>query len=272
VADAYTVMAVNQQMPAAEAVPRAQAALQRALELDPDLAEAHATLGLLKSNCEWDFRGGEAEFRRAIELQPTYAEAHHWAGLNYMHRGQFQTAEAEFRQAQLLDPLALMITEGLEENFYFSRRYDDAIATALHMQGPRHGIGGVTLTKAYIAKGMYAEALKMPVSLDTNDPTVLVLKAEALAGAGDRAAALKILQELERREHNLSPGQTYVPAVTIGEGYAVLGDKESAFAWLEKAYQAHEPDLAQLKIDPAYDNLRSDPRYFDLLKRMNLSD
>jgi TolB-like protein len=271
-ADAFTVMSVNQQMPPAEGVPRAKAALERALQLDPNLAEAHATLGLLKSQCEWDFRGGEAEFRRAIDLQPTYAEAHHWAGLNYMSMGQFQTAEAEFRQAQLLDPLSLMITEGLEENFFFSRRYDDAISTALHMAGPRHGIGDTSLAASYIFKGMYEEALEILKDFPDHDPTGSQLRAEALALSGHGAEALKILKQLESGQHNTASNQAYIPSEWLGEAYAVLGDKQKAFAWLEKAYQQREPGLGQIKIDPAFDSLRSDPRYLDLLKRMNLAD
>jgi len=272
-ADAYTVMAVNRQMSPATAVPRATAAVQRALELDPNLAQAHATLGLLKSQCNWDWRGAEQEFRRAIELQPNYAEAHHWAGLNYMMMGQFAAAEAELRQAQVLDPLSLMITEGLAENFLYSRRYDDAIATSLKMPDGGSGIGWVGLADAYIYKGMYEESMKVvPAMVDAKDPNRLLLRAEALVLSGDRAGGMKILEELERNQGSSSTGNSYLAPADLAMSYAVIGEKERAFAWLEKAYQQHDPALAQLKVDPSVDNLRSDPRYPALLKRLGLSD
>src|SRR5208283_4179798 len=272
-ADAFTVMAVNRQMSPATALPRATAAVQRALELDPNLAQAHATLGLLKSQCSWDWRGAEQEFRRAIELQPNYAEAHHWAGLNYMMVGQYAAAEAELRQAQVLDPLSLMITEGLAENFLYSRRYDDAIATSLKMPDGGSGIGWVALAHAYIFKGMYEESMKIvPAIVDAKDPIRLLLQAEALALSGDRARGLKILEELERNQRSSTTGNTYVAPADLGMSFAVIGEKERAFAWLEKAYQQHDPALAQLKVDPSVDTLRSDPRYLELLKKLGLSD
>jgi serine/threonine-protein kinase len=270
-ADAYTVMAVNRQMSPAAAVPRATAAVQRALELDPNLAQAHATLGLLKSQCNWDWRGAEQEFHRAIELQPNYAEAHHWAGLNYMMTAQHAAAEAELRQAQVLDPLSLMITEGLAENFLYSRRYDDAIATGLKI--PDRGIAWVVLAHAYIYKGMYEESMKMvPEIADAKDPSRLQLRAEVLVLSGDRAGGLKILEELERNQRNSSAGDPYIAPADLGMSYAMVGEKERAFAWLEKAYQQHDPALAQLKVDPSVDSLRSDPRYLELLKKLGLSD
>jgi len=268
-ADAYTVMAVNAQMSPREAVPRAKAALQRALEIDPNLAQAHATLGLLKFTCEWDWRGGEQEFRRAIELQPNYAEAHHWAGLDYMAMGKFEAAEAEFRRAQVLDPLSLMNTEGLEENFYYARRYDDAIATGLGIPG--HSIGWTILAASYMFKGMYGEAMQVTNrSTAESDLLRLLVTGEVTALSGDRAGGLKILEELERE--NQTSSERYVSPAVVGFAYALVGEKERAFVWLEKAYQQHDPALAPVKIDPQLESLRSDPRYSQLLKKMGLED
>jgi len=270
-ADAYTVMAVNVQMSPREALPRAKAALQRALEIDPNLAQAHATLGLLKFTCEWDWRGGEQEFRRAIELQPNYAEAHHWAGLDYMAMGKFDAAEAEFRRAQVLDPLSFMNTEGLEENFFYSRRYDDAIATALGNPGHSSGFGWPILASAYMFKGMYGQALETTNRFTSEgDPKRLLSTAEVAAFSGNRAGGLKILEELERKSQ--SPGAGYVSPASLGFAYAVAGEKERAFAWLEKAYQQRDPPLTQLKVNPEADSLRLDPRYIELLKKMGLDD
>ena len=270
VADAYTVMAINRQMAPATAIPRATAALQHALKLDPNLPQAHATLGLLESQCEWDWHGAEQEFRRAIELQPNYAEAHHWAGLNYMMMGQFAAADSEFRQAQVLDPLSLMITEGLAENFFYARRYDDAIATVLNM--PDRSIGWVVVANSYIQKKMYEESLRIvPPATDARDPVRLQLKAEVLALSGNRSEALEILEELERSQQNWKAGNGVISPADLGTSYAVIGEKERAFAWLEKAYQQHDPPLAQIKVDPSIDSLRSDPRYTALLKKLGLT-
>ncbi|MGA8432668.1 MAG: hypothetical protein WB729_22770 [Candidatus Sulfotelmatobacter sp.] len=269
-ADTYTVMAINSQMPPAEALPHARAALQRALELDPSLARAHATLGLLKSQCEWDWRGAEEEFHKAIELQPNYAPAHHWAALDYMQTGQFAAADAEFRQAQVLDPLSPMISEGLAENFYDQHRYDEAISTVLHMPNPK--VGWVVLAYSYIFKGMYEDALKLPEVVDIADLNGRIVKAEALVGSGNRAAGLKILENMEQDRRNPGAGHDYIPPGVLGYAYAVAGEKERAFGMLEKAYQAHDPALANLKVDPGFDSLRADPRYPDLLRKVGLGD
>jgi serine/threonine-protein kinase len=269
-ADTYTVMAINTQMSPAEALPRAKAALQRALELDPNLAQAHATLGLLESQCEWNWRGAEQEFRKAIDLQPNYAPAHHWAGLNYMETGQFAAADAEFRQAQVLDPLSPMISEGLAENFYQARRYDEAITTVRTMPNPK--VGWVVLTCAYILKGVYQEALNVPEVANATDLNGFLLRAEALVRSGDRAGGLKILADVERKQRNPGASHDYIPPGYLGWAYAMAGEKEQAFAWLEKAYEQHDPALANLKVDPGFDSLRGDPRYLDLLKKVGLSE
>ncbi len=117
-ADSYIVMATNsQQIPVATAVPLVRDAAAKALQIDPTLAEPHATLGLLKSKFDWDFAGAQEEFQRSIALNPGYATAHHWAGLNLTAMGQFEDANAELRKAQELDPLSPMISEGLSENY-----------------------------------------------------------------------------------------------------------------------------------------------------------
>lgn len=269
-ADAYTVMAVNEQMSPALAIPPARAAIEHALQLDPNSAQAHATLGLLKSQCLWDWHGAEQEFRRAIELQPNYAEAHHWAGLNYMVMGQFAAAEAELRQAQILNPLSLMITEGLAENFFFARRFDQTVATVLNM--PDRRFGWVILARAYISKGMYRDALKVIEAARTNDVNTFAYKAQALALSGDLAGARNVLKGLELDSRKSDASRYYISPTVLGITYALLGEKERALASLEKAYLQHDPVLADLKIDPGFDSLRADPRYLNLLGQMRLKN
>lgn len=269
-ADSYTVMTINSQMPPAEAVPRAKAALQHALELDPNLARAYATEGLLESQCEWKWQEAEQDFRKATELDPNYAPAHHWAGLNYMELGQFAAADTEFRRAQVLDPLSPMITEGLAENFYDAHRYDDAISTVLNM--PDQKVGWIILAHAYIFKGRYAETLKMPKVANPDDLNGFITEAAALDRSGDHAAALKILAELESNQRMAGTSHGYIPPGYLAWAYAMLGEKEKSFAFLEKAYQQHDPALANLKVDPGFDILRGDPRFNDLLKKVGFNN
>jgi TolB-like protein/lipoprotein NlpI len=269
-ADTYTVMTINTQMSPAEAVPLAKAALQRALELDPNLARAHATEGLLESQCEWNWHGAEDEFRKAIALDPNYAPAHHWAGLNFMEMGQFSAADAEFRTAQVLDPLSPMITEGRAENFYDWRRYDDAISVVLNM--PDQRVGWLILANAYIFKGMYQQALKIPNVGNPNDMNGFIIKAAALARSGDRNAGLKILTDLEERHKNAGASEDYIPPGYLAWGYAMAGDKERSLLYLEKAYEQRDPTLANLKVDPGFDILRSDPRFTDLLHKVGFDN
>jgi adenylate cyclase len=268
VADAYAVMAANNQMAPAQAVPRAKAAVTRALELDPRLAEAHASLGLVKSRCEWDWRGGEQEFRRAIELNPTYATAHHWAGVNLTVLGRFEEADAELRKAQSLDPLSLMITAGLAENLYYWRRYDEAIEQVkkIRQMEPRPGMGSNVLIWSFEQKGMYREAIAAAQEYAAHIPAeVDVLLARTVAASGDRPKALNVVHEMERTSREM-----YFPPFHLAVAYASLGDKEAAFKWLNEACQHHDTGMAYLKVEPILDSLRSDARFPELLKKVGL--
>lgn len=206
----------------------------------------------------------------AIELGPNYAPAHHWAALNYMELGQFPAADAEFRRAQVLDPLSPMITEGLAENFYNSRRYDETISTVLNM--PSAKTGWVVLTEAYIQKGMNREALNMPEVANASDVNGWMLRADALVRSGDRGAGLKILEQLEEKGRNSGVSHDYIPPGYMAWAYAVAGEKERSFLWLEEAYRKHDPALANLKVDPGFDSLRSDSRFLEMLQKVGLSD
>ena len=269
-ADTYAVMMANLQMSPARAVPLAKAAAMRALELNPQMAEAHASLGLVKSKGEWDWRGGEQEFRRAIALSPSYATAHHWLGVHLTVMGRFEEADAELRKAELLDPLSLMITDGLAENRLYWRRYDDAIEQVKRMRelNPTSRMGNAVLVYAYMGKGMHGKAVAAASdSLDPSEVGSLPVLAEALAASGERAKALDALHELEH-----ASDERYVSRWDLACGYALLGERETAFRWLDKAFLQRDAGLAYLKVDPNVDSLRSDQRYTELLKRIGLAD
>ena len=267
-ADSYIVMATNsQQIPVATAVPLVRDAAAKALQLDPTLAEPHATLGLLKSKFDWDFAGAQEEFQRSIALNPGYATAHHWAGLNLTAMGHFEDADAELRKAQDLDPLSPMISEGLYENYYSWHRYDDAIQSIRTLQA-RNPIayagfsGGIAL--AYEAKGMYPEAEAIWRQMADRDSTDLfvVRLAEVQAFEGHGTEARLALERIERKpDSNVSPSN-------LARVHVALGETEAAIALLQRAYRERDPDFTTIKFDPVLAALSADPRFQQLVQRV----
>ncbi len=265
-ADSYVVMAANsQQIAVATAVPLARDAAVKALQLDPTLAEPHATLGLLKSKFDWDFAGAQEEFQRSIALNPGYATAHHWAGLNLTAMGKFEDADAELRKAQELDPLSPMISEGLYENYYSWHRFDDAIQSIRTLQARNSTAyagfsGGIAL--AYEAKGMYpqAEAIwRQMLDRESNDLYVVRL-AEAQAFQGHLKEARVALERIERKPDNdVSPSN-------LARAHVALGETDAAIALLQRAYRERDPDVTTVKYDPVLAALAPDPRFQQLVQ------
>jgi DNA-binding winged helix-turn-helix (wHTH) protein/TolB-like protein/Flp pilus assembly protein TadD len=265
-ADSYIVMAANaQQMPVATAVPLVRDAAAKALQLDPTLAEPHATLGLLKSKFDWDFAGAQEEFQRSIALNPGYATAHHWAGLNLTAMGQFEEADAELRKAQELDPLSPMISEGLFENYYSWHRYDDAIQTIRTLQARNPaayaGFSGA-IALAYVAKGMYPEAEAIWRQMLESGPNDLfvVRIAEAQAFEGHVKEARVAIERIERKPDN------HVSPSNLARAHLAIGDTDAAIALLQRAYQERDPDLPTIKFDPDLAPLFADPRFQQLMQ------
>jgi DNA-binding winged helix-turn-helix (wHTH) protein/TolB-like protein/Tfp pilus assembly protein PilF len=266
-ADSYAVMAANQLMPVATGVPLARDAAAKALQLDPTLAEPHATLGLLKSQIDWDFAGAEEEFRRALALNPGYATAHHWAGLNLIVMGQFEAANAELRKAQELDPLSPMISASLFENYYYWHRFDDALQTirALQARDPvafEHSGFSWAFANVYLAKGMYPEAesiYRQIADREPNDNNFLSL-AQSQARAGDRRDADSTLERIERKP------DSGVSLTRLAKVHVALGETDAAIALLQRAYREHDPDVTIIKYDPAYAPLATDPRFQQLVQ------
>jgi DNA-binding winged helix-turn-helix (wHTH) protein/TolB-like protein/Flp pilus assembly protein TadD len=265
-ADSYIVMATNsQQIPVATAVPLVRDAAAKALQIDPTLAEPHATLGLLKSKFDWDFAGAQEEFQRSIALNPGYATAHHWAGLNLTAMGQFEDANAELRKAQELDPLSPMISEGLYENYYSWHRFDDAIQAIRTLQARNPTAyagfsGGIAL--AYEAKGMYPEAeaiWRQMLDRGSNDLYVVRL-AEAQALEGHRTEARAALERVERKPDN------HVSPSNLARAHVALGETDAAIALLQRAYRERDPDVTTIKFDPGLTPLSGDARFQQLVQ------
>jgi eukaryotic-like serine/threonine-protein kinase len=261
-------------LPPRENFPKAKAAAMRALELDDTLAEAHTALGWIKWGYDWDWSSAEREFKRAIELDPSSAVAHGRYATYLVTMGRFDEGVAEGRRAQELDPLSQHIVGFLGYEYLAAGRFDESIsqlkkaieldltATWLHAE----------LGWAYARKGMYTQAIaeheRMGVqayAVSGENQVVASGLGWVYALAGKRNDAVRILEAF-----NHLPSQTYVDFYQVGAIYAGLGDKDRAFESLEKGYAERSGGMAYIKADPFWDNVRSDPRYADLLRRMGL--
>ncbi|MEW6737955.1 MAG: winged helix-turn-helix domain-containing protein, partial [Acidobacteriota bacterium] len=270
-ADSYTLLGVYIALSPNDTFPKAKAAVQKALEIDDSLAEAHASLGAINLFYEWDWQGAEQEFKRAAELNPSYAYAHQWNGLNLAAMGRIDEAIIEMRHAQELDPLSLIINTNVGWINYYARSYDKAIEQcrkAMEMDA-NFARAHLRLGMAYGQKRMYPEAIaeyQKTLNLSGDDPYVMALLGYAYAASGQHDAARKTLNQLQELQK-----QRYVPPHSIALIYTGLGEKEQAFEWLEKAFRDRSGAMIYLRVEPIFDPLRSDPRLTDLLRRMRLT-
>ena len=249
-----------------EFTPKAEAAARKALELDENLAEAHDALALLKLN-GWDWAAAEQEYQRAIELSPNFAKARSGYAFYLSLVGRHDEAIAEFKQVKDMNPLAPTVNADVGYALYMARQYDEAQETsnnALEMERQNPYTNGI-LAHTYLGKGMYTEAIaafRRVIELG-GEPGYQIYLGAAYAKVGERGRAQAILKQLETGESYVSPGELAIL-------YTALGEREQAFASLERAYAAHDAQLQFLHIEPAFDPLRSDPRFQDLMRRVGL--
>jgi tetratricopeptide (TPR) repeat protein len=249
-----------------EALPRARAAAAKALEIDDSLAEAHNAMGMVKYNLEWDWTGAERHFQRAAALNPNYVFVHDWYGFFLALMGRPVESIRELKQAVELDPLSPAFLSDYGEVLRFARRVDEAIEQyqkAIQLE-PKFWLAQMLLGAAYRDKGDYAAALSAIEKgrAIENDPQLLLLEGHVLARSGQTARARKVAREVEELSKRAP-----IPAVFIAAIYGELGEKDRAFEWLEKGFQ-ERAFMAFLKSESAFDSLRSDPRFGDLLRRM----
>jgi len=252
-----------------EAYPRAKAAALKALEVDETLAEAHVPLGAAGFAYDWDWVGAEKELRRAIELNPSYATAHNFYAQCLMFMGRHNEALAEIKRAQDLDPVSPINNTVGGMVFFFARRYDEAIAECQRSLELNAGFypAHLFLAEAYEQERLYDEAIseyRKATALQEGSTRAAAGLARGYAAAGRRTEALKIISDLRELSK-----RRYVSAYGIAQIYTALGDFDHAWAWLEKAFEERSFQLIWLKVDPTIDALRSDPRFQDLLHRMN---
>ena len=269
-ADSYVVP--GNRLSPREAMPKAKAAAMRALELDETLAEAHVSLARVLAAYDWDWTGAEREYKRAIDLNPRYATAHQWYGGYLSVMGRSDEAIAERKRALELEPLSLVINFELGLAYYYARDYDQAIQQfqkTLELDQnfpPAHNL----LPAAYEQKAMYSEAIagfKKSIPLTSAGESTLSRAGlgHVYAVTGRKSDARIVLGELKQ-----TSGKEYLPATSVALIYAGLGEKDQAFAWLDKAYEQRAFQLQWIKIEPRWDSLRSDPRFEDLLHRIGL--
>jgi TolB-like protein/DNA-binding winged helix-turn-helix (wHTH) protein/Tfp pilus assembly protein PilF len=270
-ANAYSIMGDQKILAPDESFPKARAAAQKALELDDNLAEAHAAMALVLHAYDRDWRGSEREIHRAIQLNPSYATAHHWHAMFLSEMGHHAEAIAEIRLARSLDPLSPRINANCGNVLFVARQYDQAIQElqkALEVF-PDDPAANMFLGDALSAVGRHEEAIaqvRRGLILGGADPERTPEFARILARAGKRQEAEQVLKAaLQARNRG-----EYVPAPQLAVAYAALGDKDEAFAWLEKGYAEHDTDMNALRVVAVWDPIRSDPRFAALLHKMNM--
>jgi TolB-like protein/Tfp pilus assembly protein PilF len=270
-AETYVLFSSYDVAPANDSMPQAKAAALRALEIDDSLAEAHTALAFYLSNFEWDRDGSEKEYRRAIELKPNYATAHHWLGDDIVYVKRFDDSLAELRRGEELDPLSPIISTNLGDTLVSARRYDEAIAQYKRtlVSNPNFARAHRALGWAYGSKGMYPEAIaETRTSIELDHASVgkgyLGLW---LAKSGKRDEAVKLLSELKQEA-----ARGYVQGYTLALVYIGLGDKEEALNYLERHMSSRAETANSYAVAPELDVLRSEPRFKEMLKRMNLPE
>jgi serine/threonine protein kinase/TPR repeat protein len=258
-------------------LPKGKESALRALAIDDTLSEAHVSLGVVKERWDWDFAAAEREYKRAIELNPDYAEAHHRYSVFLSAMGRFDEAIAEIERARQLDPLSLVIAVDSARPFTLSGRYDHAVEIlrkvldmdpnfqrAHHLLAVNYSYVGrheeaiAEIQKAYeLVGGQFREDGTKRI----NDTLAVIF-----ARAGRKSDALKILVEMDEPEQQ----RRYLYSYTRAAVYAELGDKEQALKWLEKAYGDRSPGMAELKVAHIFDKIRDNPRFADLIRRVGL--
>ncbi len=261
-------------LPQNETFPTAKAAATKALEIDDTLAEAHTAFGSIKGVYELDWSGAEREFKRAIALNPSSARAHNRYAQYLMFMGRFDEGLTENGRAQDIDPLSPTVAGDLGYDYMGAHRYDDSInqcKKAIDLDPNAMWLHAM-LAWAYARKGMHSQAI---AEYEKMGPQAYAVSAEnqlivsglgwVYAIAGRRKDAVRVREDFNK----LSAG-AYVDPIWVAAIYAGLRDKDRAFEFLEKSYRQHSGSMAFLKPDPFWDDLRSDRRYGDLLRRMGL--
>jgi TolB-like protein/Tfp pilus assembly protein PilF len=275
ISDTYLLLGIPDVMlgilPPQESVQKARNAADKALEIDPSLAEAYASRAHVKWK-ERDWAGAEADFKHSIELNGNYSNAHRFYAIFLTCSGRPDEGLREVKRAEELEPLSVSVKAHVALILYFGRRYDESLEAgrkAVELDASS-AVAHQRLGSAYEQKGMFPEAIaEFQKAVNSSGRVQLAVSslAHAFALAGNRAEAEKLLAELRERST-----REYVSSYLIAEIYIALGEKEEAFKSLEKAYAERSIDLVLAKVDPRLDPLRDEPRFQELLKKLGFPE
>ncbi len=267
IADSYNLLGSYGVLPMKESHPKARAAAEKALQIDSELAEAHTSLAAVIADYYWDWAAADTHFKKAIHLNPNYPIARYWYSQHLARMGRLDESIEEARRAQQLDPLSSPAIAHVGLALYRARRYDEAIAELQKALEIDFGTldAHIFLGFVYVQQGESAQAIgefQTVAKLSERNPSLLALLGYGYAKAGNREDAQAIRSELE--------GNPRFYPFEIAMIYIGLDDRDQAFVWLEKAYEERAWQLGFLKVEPLFDPLKRDPRFIELLRKINL--
>ena len=267
-ASSYDLLGEYSLLAPGEAFTKARSAASKALELDDSLGEAHAAMGNILMDQTWDFPSAQREYGRAIELNPSFASAHQWYAELLSKVGRHDEAIAEARKGKELDPLALQVSAILGQIYLYAGQLEAAEKQTKYVieLDSNFAFAHYVLGQIYAAQGRFAEAigeLQKVAALEPVSNRYRGYLGYVYARAGNTAEARKILAGLLEESK-----QKYIPWAHVAVIYAGLRETDRALTALEQAYQLRDPDMVGLKVDPAFDSLHSDPRFQELIRRV----
>lgn len=266
IADSYIFLAKNGIMPGEVAAQRAWVAVSAALNLDPQLAEAYVTRGILRTDFEWNWPAAEVDFQKALSLDASCVQAHHWYSRHLAEIGRFPEARREIRLAEKLDPLSPMIRVSEGKNYFLEREYREALdpcRAALELE-PNYATAYSILAQAYAHDGkreLAIEAARNYVKLSDDSGWARLELAYAFAATGDRTESERIVQEVTTQTKKFSP-------FDMAAICSAWHDLDGSLRWLNRAIEEHSVDVITIRVDPRLANVRADPRFATVLQKM----
>ncbi|MDQ4122256.1 MAG: winged helix-turn-helix domain-containing protein [Acidobacteriota bacterium] len=266
---AYSTSGWNDFIPPHEAYPKAKNAIDKALQLDDAIADAYAVSGNIKRGYDWDLAGAEIEYRRALELDPNNPTTYQWYGLNAAFAGRHDESITLFKRARELDPLSMIINKSFGDILSFARRFDEAIeqyhrVLELHPDFPN---AYRELGTCYYYKNLHDKAFEnwlKGVSLSGSRPQDVEALKSAYKRSGMKGFWLELAEQIKQSK------ESYIPSYDVATCYAAGGDKQQALDWLERAYQEHSSGMVVIKAELMFDNIRTEPRFIELMRRVGL--